>query len=121
MRDTLRRFQLLLAVTQLTLGHLTLGDMPPHSAVTDKTPGLVKYRQARNGHVPLAAVRGGPRELKVSEWQAGIQGLAVLAPGLGVRLQVRHFPSGFPISAFGSGASASPSGKLLTNEAMFRI
>jgi hypothetical protein len=36
MRDALRRFQFLLAVTQLTLGFLALGDVPTDAAVADK-------------------------------------------------------------------------------------
>ena len=40
----------------------------------------------------FAAVGRGSRKLEVTEWQVGIERLAVLAPSLGVRLEVRHFP-----------------------------
>ena len=72
---------------------LSLGDVPPHASVADKASRLVKDRQPRDRHIALAAVGRRPRELEVPERQVGIEGLAMLAPGLSVRLEVRQFPA----------------------------
>ena len=85
--------QISFAASERLFCPLSLGDVPPHAAVADETSRLVKYRQPRDGHIALATVGRRSRELKISEWQVGIEGLAVLAPGLGVRLEVRHFPA----------------------------
>src|SRR5690242_10963977 len=65
----------------------SLGDVAPHAAVADKTAGLVKDRQPGHRYIALAAIRGRSRKLEIAKWQVGIEGVAVLPPGLSVRLE----------------------------------
>src|SRR5262245_23849252 len=98
-----------------------LGDVAPYTAVPDKPSRSVEYRQPRDGHIALATVGRRSRKLEVSEWQMGIEGLAVLAPGLLVRLEVRHFPPSLADFGAGRWRVSQPFGKLLANEAMLRV
>src|SRR5262249_34011836 len=110
-----------LAVTQLILRLLALGDMPANSPVADKTSSPVEYRQPGDGYIALAAIGRRSRELKISEWQVGIEGLAVLAPALLVRLEVGHFPPCLAdLGAWGRRVNKA-FGELLADKAMLRI
>ena len=113
--------QISFAASERLFRPLSLGDVPPDAAVADKTSRLVKYRQPRDGHISLAAVGRRPRELEISERQVGIEGLAVLAPGLSVRLEVGHLPAG--LADFGARRRrvSQPFGKLLADKAMLRV
>ena len=85
--------ELRLRGAQGLFGSLAFGDVAPDAAVADEAPRLIEHRQPRDGHIALAAVAGRSSELKITERQMGIERLPVLAPGLCVRLQVRHFPA----------------------------
>ena len=61
------------AASECLFGPLSLGDVPSHAAVADKTSRLVKYRQPGDGYITLAAVGRRSRELEISEWQVGIR------------------------------------------------
>ena len=77
----------------LRLGALALGDVPPDAPVADELPGFIEHGHSGHGHVALAAVGGGARQLEIAEGQMRVQHRAVLAPRLFVRLEVRNFPA----------------------------
>src|SRR6478735_3062516 len=119
--NAVRVRQLHLHVPQRLFCPLALGNVPRDAAVADEAPRLIKHRQARNRYVALAAVGGGSRELKVTERQVGLEGLPVLAPGLRVRLQVRHFPPCLADFRARRRRVCKAFGEFLTDKAMLRI
>ena len=74
---------------------LVLGKVSAHTVIAYETSRLVEYRHPRDGQESPAAVGCRPHDLEISERLVGIKGLAVLAPRVGVRLEVRHFPASF--------------------------
>src|SRR5262245_4405953 len=117
----LRCGQISFAASERLFCPLSVGDVPADAAVTDKTPRLVKNGQPGHGHIALAALGRRSRELEVAEWQVGIQRLAVLAPGLSVRLEVRNFPAS--LADFGAlrRRVSQPFRKLLAGKAMLGV
>src|SRR6476469_2972210 len=113
--------ELHLDVPQRLFCPLALGDVPRDASVADEAPRLIKHRQARDRYVALAAVGGRSRELEVTERQVGIEGLPVLAPSLGVRLQVGHFPPRLADFRARRRRVRKAFGELLTDKAMLRI
>src|ERR1700730_21015 len=95
--------------------------MPPDAAVADKMSLLVKYRQPRDRHVALPAVRRRSSELEIPEWQVGIEYLTVLAPDLSVRFQVGHFPASLADLGARRRRVSKAFGELLADETMLRV
>ena len=89
----------------LVLRALALGDVPPDAPVADELPGSIEHGHSGHGHVALAAVRGGARQLEIAEGQVRVQHRAVLAPRLFVRLEVRNFPARLADPESSGGAS----------------
>ena len=106
---------------QRRLGPLAISDVPADAAVADEAPRLVKYRQPRHGDVALSAVGRRPRVLEITERQVGVERLAVLAPGLGVRLQVGHFPARLTDLGAWRRCVSNAFCELLANEPMLRV
>src|ERR1700752_1102477 len=119
--DAVRVRQLHLHVPQRLFCPLALGDVPRDAPVADEAPRLIKNRQARDRYVALAAVGGRSRELEVTERQVGLEGLAVLAPGLRARLHVWPFPPCLADFRARRRRVCKAFGDLLTDEAMLRI
>ncbi len=113
--------QLHLHLAQSLFGSLTFGDVPPDTPVADEAPRLVKHRQPRHGDVALAAVGRRPHELEITEREVGIECLPVLAPGLCVRLQVRHFPARLTDLGARHRRVGKPLRELLAGKAMLRV
>src|ERR1700730_3012145 len=113
--------QISFAASECLFCPLSLGDVPPHAAVAYKTSRPVEYWQPRDGEIALAAVGRRSRELEVSEWQVGIESLAVLVPALGARLEGGHFPTSLADFCKRQRRASEPFSKLLTDRAMLRV